>query len=66
MENPSNANQSIRADAIAALLAIGAGSGLGYAIFLATGSNVLGIVMAGAIGYLVNNFIRSRLRKGDR
>lgn len=53
--------QSTRSAAIAALLAIVAGSGVGYALMLATGSSVLGIGMAGPIALLVNNLVRNML-----
>src|SRR3954449_1188109 len=44
--NSTNDKQSTRSAAIAALLAIIAGAGIGYALMLATGSNVVGIGVA--------------------
>jgi len=54
---------STRDEAIAALLAISAGIGLGYALFLATSNIAVGIASAATIAHLVNNFVRGRLRK---
>ena len=66
MEQQPNNKLSTRSAAIAALLAVSAGAGIGYALMLATGNNVLGIVMASASANLVNNFVRNRLGKGKR
>ena len=65
MEQPPNDKQSTRSAAIAALLAVSAGAGIGYALMLATGNNAVGIGMAGPIALLVNNFVRNMLRKGN-
>lgn len=65
MEQQPN-KPSTRSAAIAALLAVSAGAGIGYALMIATGSNVLGIGMASPIAILVNNFARNRLGKGKQ
>ena len=64
MEQQPNDKRSTRSEAIAVLLAVGFGAGIGYALMLATGSNVLGIVTAAPVATLVNNFVRSMLRGG--
>src|SRR4051812_35955747 len=66
MEQQPNDNHSTRDAAIAALLAVSAGAGIGYALMLATGNNAVGIGMAGPIALLVNNFVRNMLRKGKK
>ena len=66
MEQQPNDKLSTRSEAIAVLLAVSAGAGIGYALLLATGSSALGIGMAGPIALLVNNFIRNMLRKGKK
>lgn len=63
MEQKPDAKQSTGTAVIAALLAIGAGFGIGYALMFATGNSALGIGMAGPIALLFNNFIRQLLRK---
>ena len=65
MEQQPLDKQSTRSAAIAALLAVGAGAGIGYALMLATGNVVVGIVTASPIAVLVNNFVRNMLRKGE-
>lgn len=62
MEQQPNDKQSTRSAAIAALLAVCAGAGIGYALMLATGSVVVGIGTASPIAVLVNNFVRNMLR----
>jgi hypothetical protein len=64
MEQQPNDKLSTRSEAIAVLLAVSAGAGIGYALLLATGSNVLGMGMAGSIALLVNNFVRNVVWKG--
>lgn len=63
---PPNDKKSTRSTAMAALLAVSAGAGIGYALFLATGSNVVGIVMASSLSHIVNNFVRNRDGKGKK
>jgi hypothetical protein len=63
MEQQPNDKLSTRSEAIAALLAATAGAGTGYALWLATGSIVLGLLMGPAVATLVNNFVRGRLRR---
>jgi hypothetical protein len=58
--------KSTWSEAIAVLLAVSAGAGIGYALMLATGSTALGIGMAGPIALLVNNFVRKMLGEGKR
>ena len=64
MEQQLNNNQSMRNDAIAAILAVCAGAGIGYGLLLATGNVVVGIGAASPIALLVNNFARNMLMKG--
>jgi hypothetical protein len=66
MEQQPNDKQSTRSAAIAALLAVSAGAGIGYALMLATGNNAVGIGIAGPIALLVNNFVRNMLRTGKK
>lgn len=60
---PLSDKQLTRNAAIAAILAIIAGAGIGYALFLATGNIVVGIGSASPIALLVNNFVRGKLAK---
>jgi len=62
MEQQPNDKQSTRSAAIAAFLAVSAGAGIGYALMLATGSNVLGIGMASPIALLTNNVLRKVIK----
>lgn len=64
MENKAGNTGTFRVAAIAALLAIALGAGIGYGLMFATGSSVLGICMASPIALLVNNFVRGMLRNG--
>ncbi|MEK6263046.1 MAG: hypothetical protein AABP62_31080 [Planctomycetota bacterium] len=66
MEQQPNDKQSTRSAAIAALFAVSAGWGIGYALMLATGNNAVGIGMAGPIALLVNNFVRNLLLPAAR
>lgn len=66
MEQPPNDKQSTGSAAIAALLGVSAGTGVGYALMLATGSSALGIGISGPMALLVNNFVRNMLRKGTK
>ena len=51
-------------EAIAVLLAVGAGTGIGYALFLATSNVAVGIGSAATIAHLVNSFVRNVVWKG--
>ena len=62
----TNDKLSTRSEAIAVLVAISAGAGIGYALMLATGSNVVGIMTAAPVATLVNNFVRSMQREGKK
>jgi hypothetical protein len=64
MERQSSTKLSTGSEAVAALFAVGAGAGIGYALLLATGNVALGIIMASPIALLVNNFVRNMLAKG--
>jgi hypothetical protein len=66
MDQQPNDKLSTGYEAIAVLLAVSAGAGIGYALLLATGSNVVGIGIAGPIALLVNNFVRNVLWKGKK
>ena len=66
MEQQPNDKLSTRSEAIAVLLAVSAGAGIGYALMLATGNNAVGVGMAGPIALLVNNFVRNVLWKGKK
>ena len=62
MEQQPNDKQSVGSEAIRVILSIGVGAGIGYALWLATGSNVLGIMMSIASAHLVNNFLRNIIK----
>ena len=62
MGQQPNDKQSTRSAAIAALLAISAGVGIGYALMLATDNVVVGIFTSSPIAVLVNNFVRNMIR----
>jgi len=62
MEQKPIDKQSVRSEAIAALLGAGAGAGLGWLIWLATGHIAVAIGMAGAIAALTNNLLRKVLK----
>ena len=62
MEQQPNDKQSGRAAAIAALLAVSAGAGIGWGIWLTTGNNAVAIGMAGPIALLVNNMLRKVIK----
>jgi hypothetical protein len=64
-QQPSN-KLSIGAEAVAVLLAVSAGAGVGYALLLGTGSVVLALIMASPIALLLNNFFRGMLAKGKQ
>jgi hypothetical protein len=64
MDNQPNDKPSMKTEAIAVLLAVGLGAGIGYALLLATGNVVVGIGAASPIALLVNNFVRNSLSKG--
>jgi hypothetical protein len=58
MEQPPNDKRSLRSEAIAVLLSAGAGSGLGWVLWLATGNIAVAIGMAGPMAALTNNLLR--------
>lgn len=58
MEQKQNGKPSMLAEAIAALFGAGAGSGLGWVIWLATGNIAVAIGIAGPIAALTNSFLR--------
>ena len=62
MEKQPNDKQSGRSAAIAALLSAGAGAGIGWGIWLATGNNGVAIGMAGPIALPSNNFLRKVIK----
>ena len=64
MEQQPIDKPSTRSAAIAGLLGVTAGAGIGYGLMLATGNNALGIGLSGPIALLVNNFVLNMLRKG--
>lgn len=64
MDQQPSWKPSMRQEAVAALLAVGAGVGIGYGLYLATNNIALGIVSASAIAHLANNFVRNVIRKG--
>ena len=66
MDQQPNDKLSTRDEAIAVLLSVSAGAGLGYALFLATGNVVVGIGSAAPVAVLVNNFVRNVLWKGKK
>ena len=58
MEQRPGDKRSVRAEAIAVLLAAGAGVGMGWVLLLTTGNVAVAIGMAGPIAWLSNNFFR--------
>ena len=66
MEQQPSDKLSTRSEAIAVLLSAGAGSGIGYALWQATGNIAVGIGLAGPIALLVNNLVRNVLWKGKK
>lgn len=66
MEQQTSDQQTTGSAVIAALLAVSAGAGIGYAFLLATGNNAVGIGIAGPIALLANNFARNMLRKAKK
>ena len=58
MEPKLNGKPSIRSEAFAALVGAGAGSGVGWLIWLATSNIGVAIGMAGPIAALTNIIIR--------
>ena len=57
-----NDKQSVRSEAIAALLSASAGSGIGWLIWLATSNIAVAIGMAGPIAALTNIFLRKVIK----
>jgi len=62
MGHEPNDMQSLRSEALAALLAASAGSGIGWLIWLATSNIGVAIGMAGPIAALTNTIIRKALK----
>lgn len=58
MEQQPNDKRSVGSEAITALVSAGAGAGIGWVLWIATGSIALAIGMAGAIAALANNLLR--------
>ncbi|MGL4555189.1 MAG: hypothetical protein ACRC33_28820 [Gemmataceae bacterium] len=58
MEQPPGDQRPVLAEAIAALLAAGAGSGIGWVLWLATGNIAVAIGLAGPIAALTNFALR--------
>ena len=52
----------MRSEAIAVLLSAGAGVGIGWGVWLATGNIALAIGLAGPIAALSNNFLRKVIK----
>lgn len=59
--NPSD-KRSLRSEAIAAILAAGAGSGIGWVIWLATGNIGVAIGIAGPMAALTNFALRRAIK----
>jgi hypothetical protein len=62
MEQKPNGKQSVRSEAIAALLSASAGSGVGWLIWLATSNIGVAIGIAGPIAALTNIFLRKVIK----
>jgi len=62
MEQHPMDKRSGRSAAISALLAAGAGAGVGWLIWLTTRNNAVAIGMAGPTAVLVNNALRNVIR----
>jgi hypothetical protein len=62
MELPTHGKSSLRSEALAVLLSAGAGSGIGWIIWLATANIALSIGIAGPMAALTNGIIRRLIR----
>ena len=62
MEQKPNDKPSLRSEAIAVLLSAGAGSGIGWVIWLATGNIAVALGIAGPMGALTNNILRKVIK----
>ena len=62
MEQTPGDKQSVRSEAIAALLSAISGSGIGWLVWLATGNIAVAIGMAGPIAALANSFLRKAIK----
>ncbi len=62
MEQKQTDKPSVRSEAIAALVSAGAGSGIGWLIWLATNNLGVAIGMAGPIAALSNIFLRKVIK----
>ncbi len=62
MEQTPGDKRSVRSEAIAALVAAGAGSGVGWALWLATGNIAVAIGMAGPMAALTNFALRGVIK----
>jgi hypothetical protein len=58
MEQRPGDKPSVRAQAIAALLAAGAGVGMGWIVLLTTGNVAVAIGIAGPMAWLSHNYFR--------
>jgi hypothetical protein len=58
MEQRPSDKPSVRSEATAVLLSAGAGSGIGWVIWLATGNIAVAIGIAGPMAALSNNILR--------
>jgi hypothetical protein len=62
MEQTPNDKPSGSSAAITAILSAGAGAGIGWVLWLATGNNAVAIGMAGPIALLTNNILRKVIK----
>lgn len=58
MDQQPNDKRPLSSEAIAVLLSAGAGSGIGWALWLATGNIAVAIGIAGPMAALTNSFLR--------
>jgi hypothetical protein len=65
MEQQPSRKLSTGSEAIAVILAVIVGGGVGYALWLGTGSIVLAL-MSSPVAVLVNNFVRGMLARGKQ
>jgi uncharacterized membrane protein len=62
VEQEPNNKPSIRSEAIAVIVSAIVGSGIGWAVWLASSNIAVAIGMAGPMAALTNNFLRRKLR----